>query len=189
MLRRAPDGPWFRRHHPLAAAVTVGSFVAVTALRLLLDDAADPAGMLYALPVALAAMAYGCAVGTSASVSAAGLLWAWTLGHPDGIGGLSLSARTLPILLLGPLVGAAADAVEAASQARTQLAVAEVRRRDAAEVHDEIFQRLAAARWRLEAGAQDDAAALLGEAMVQAQGLVTSLLEDVPLDDRLRVRR
>lgn len=94
----------------------------------------------------------------------------------------------MPLVLLGVLVGAAADAVEDATAARLALAVAATRRRDAAEVNDAILQRLTVAKWRLEAGSGEDAAALLDEAMGQAQHLVSSLLEDVELEDRLQVR-
>jgi len=162
----APGGPWFRRRPWLAAAVTLASFVAVTAARVVTDDPQDAAGLFYALPVALAAMAFGRAVGTAASVGAAGMLWAWALGHPGAsLDAVAVGTRVVPLLLLGALVGSAADAVEAASRARTALAVAAVRRRDAAEVHDAILQRLAVAKWRLEAGAGDEAVALLQEAM------------------------
>ncbi|MFP5577302.1 MAG: hypothetical protein ACLGIZ_03560 [Acidimicrobiia bacterium] len=189
MARFVPGGPWFRRHPGYAALVTAVLFVLVTALRLVTPDEADATGLLYALPVALAAMTYGRAVGTTSALCASGLLWAWVAGHPDiSLTALGWTSRIVPLVLLGVLVGAASDTVEEANEARTALAVAEVRRRDAAEVNDEILQRLAAAKWRLEAGANDEAAALLDEAMVQAEHLVSSLLEDVALDDRLRVR-
>lgn len=188
MLVSAPDGPWFRQHPRLAAAVTLVAFLATTLLRVLLDDGGDAAGLLYALPVALAAMAFGREVGTAASVAAGGLLWMWALGHADAPGAVSLGSRVGAIVLLGPLVGAAADAAEAASRARTELAVADARRRDAAEVHDEILQRLAVAKWRLEAGDDGQAADLLEEAIMQAQGLVSTLLAGDGLEDRLRVR-
>lgn len=189
MDRLVSQGPWFRRHPEYAALVTSGLFVAVTALRLLTSDEADATGLLYALPVALAAMTYGLAVGTTSAICASGLLWAWVAGHPDvHITALGWTSRVVPLVLLGVLVGAAADAVEEATEARTALAVAQVRRRDAAEVNDEILQRLAVAKWRLESGASEGAAALLDEAMVQAEHLVSTLLEDVALDDRLQVR-
>jgi signal transduction histidine kinase len=169
--------------------VTAAMFAAVTALRLTGSDETDATGLLYALPVALAAMAFGRVVGTTAAMSAAGLLVAWAAGHPEvSLSALGWAARVVPLVLLGVLVGAAADAVEEAAADRLALAVAAARRRDAAEVHDEILQRLTVAKWRLEAGSGDDAAALLDEAMSQAQHLVSSLLEDVDLDDRLRVR-
>lgn len=189
MDRLVSGGPWFRRHPQYAAVVTAALFVGVTALRLLTANEADAVGLLYALPVALAAMAFGRVVGTTASLCAAGLLWAWVAGHPEmSLTFLGWSARAVPLVLLGVLVGAAADAVEDASAARMALAVAEVRRRDAAEVHDQILQRLTVAKWRLEAGSGDDAAALLDEAMAQGQQLVASLLDGVDLDDRLQAR-
>jgi signal transduction histidine kinase len=182
-------GPWFRRHPQLAAAVTVATFVAITVVRVAADDAADDAGMLYALPVALAAMAFGRAVGTAASLSAAGLLWAWALGHPEApFTMLGWGTRVLPILLLGALVGSAADAAESAAEARTALAVADAHRRDAAELHDQILQRLTVAKWRAEASEDAEVADLLGEAMSEAQGLVSALLADTALEERLRAR-
>lgn len=182
-------GPWFRRHPQYAALVTAALFVAVTALRLLTTNEADVIGLLYALPVALAAMAFGRVVGTTAALCAAGLLWAWIAGHPDlSLTFLGWAGRGVPLVLLGGLVGAAADAVEDATTARMALAVGEVRRRDAAEVQDQILQHLTVAKWRLESGSGDDAAALLDEAMAQAQQLVSSLLQGVELEDRLQVR-
>ena len=190
MDRLVAEGPWFRRNPQWAALVTTALFAAVTVLRLLSTDEADATGLLYALPVALAAMAFGRVVGTTAALCAVGLLWAWVAGHPEiSLSALGWASRLVPLVLLGVLVGSAADAVEEAAADRLALAVAETRRRDAAEVNDEILQRLAVAKWRLEAGASDDAADLLDEAMGQAQELVSSLLEDVELDDRLLVRR
>jgi signal transduction histidine kinase len=189
MDRLVAGGPWFRRNPQWAALVTAALFVAVTVLRLVATHEADAAGLLYALPVALAAMAFGRAVGTTAALCAAGLLWAWVAGHPEvSLTAVGWASRVVPLVLLGVLVGAAADAVEEGTEARLALAVAEVRRRDAAEVNDEILQRLTVAKWRLEGGSADGAAVLLDEAMVQAQQLVSTLLEDVELDDRLRVK-
>lgn len=190
MDRLVAGGPWFRRHPQYAAMVTAALFATVTVLRLLVgSNEADATGLLYALPIALAAMAYGLVVGTTAALSAAGLLVAWSASHPDvSLSALGWASRIVPLVLLGVLVGAAADAVEDASATRLALAVAATRRRDAAEVNDEILQRLTVAKWRLEAGSGDDAAALLDEAMTQAQHLVSSLLEDVELEERLRVR-
>ena len=190
MDRIVAGGPWFRRHPQFAALVTAALFAAVTGLRLLGgSNEADATGLLYALPVALAAMAFGRVVGTTAALSAAGLLAAWVAGHPEvSLSPLGWAARIVPLVLLGVLVGAAADAAEDAIAARMALAVAATRRRDAAEVNDEILQRLTVAKWRLEAGSEEDATALLDEAMVQAQHLVSTLLEDVELEDRLRVR-
>jgi hypothetical protein len=189
MDRLVAGGPWFRRHPQYAAIVTAALFVAVTALRLTGSDETDATGLLYTLPVALAAMAFGRVVGTTAALSAAGLLVAWAAGHPEvSLTAIGWASRIVPLVLLGVLVGAAADAVEDASADRLALAVAATRRRDAAEVNDEILQRLTVAKWRLEAGSDADATALLDEAMSQTQNLVTSLLEDVELEDRLRVR-
>jgi signal transduction histidine kinase len=188
MDRLVAGGPWFRRHPQYAAIVTAVLFAIVTTLRLLTTNESDATGLLYALPVALAAMAFGRVVGTTSALCAAGLLWGWAAGHPEvSLSPLGWTSRIVPLVLLGVLVGSAADAVEEATQTRLALAVAEARRRDAAEVNDEILQRLTVAKWRAEAGASEDAAALLDEAMVQAQQLVSSLLEDVELDDRLRV--
>lgn len=189
MDRLVSGGPWFRRHPQWAALVTAALFVAVTVVRMHSTDEADATALLYALPVALAAMAFGRAVGTTAAFCAAGLLWAWVAGHPDvSLTAVGWASRIVPLVLLGGLVGAAADAGEEAAEARTALAVAEVRRRDAAEVNDQILQRLTVAKWRLEGGSADEAEKLLDDAMVQAQQLVSTLLEDVELEDRLRVR-
>lgn len=190
MDRLVSGGPWFRRQPSLAALVIVVLFAAVTLLRMTVGDERDATTMLYALPVSLAGMSFGRRGGTVAAVAAAVLLWAWVAADPDvTLSALGWASRIVPMVLLGLLVGAAADAVEEATDTRLALAVAESRRRDAAEVNDAIIQRLTVAKWRLEAGATDAAAELLGEAMGEAQALVAELLEGSDLDDRLQVKQ
>lgn len=190
MDRLVSGGPWFRRQPALAALVIFLLFAAVTVLRMTVGDERDATTMLYALPVSLAGMSFGRRGGTIAAVVATGLLWAWVVADPDvTLSALGWASRLVPMVLLGVLVGAAADAVEEATDARLALAVADARRRDAAEVNDAIIQRLTVAKWRLEAGAIHAAAELVGEAMGEAQALVAELLEGHDLDDRLQVRQ
>ena len=190
MDRLVSAGPWFRRQPSLAALVIVLLFAAVTALRMTVGDERDATSMLYALPVSLAGMSYGRRGGAIAAVAAAVLLWAWVVADPDvTLSALGWASRLVPMLLLGVLVGAAAEAVEEATDARLALAVADARRRDAAEVNDAIIQRLTVAKWQLEADNSDAAAELLGEAMGEAQKVVADLLEGSDLDDRLQVRQ
>ncbi len=189
MDRLVSGGPWFRRQPALAALVTAVLFAAVALLRMTVGDERDATTMLYALPVSLAGMSFGRRGGTIAAVAATGLLWVWVAADPDvTLSALGWASRVVPMLLLGVLVGAAADAVEDATDARLALAVAETHRRDAAEVNDAIIQRLTVAKWRLEAGATDAAAELLADAMAEAQTLVADLLDGSDLDDRLQVK-
>lgn len=190
MDRLASGGPWFRRHPPLAAAVTVVFFLAVTALLLFVGDERDATALLYALPVALAGMTFGRRGGALAAAASTVLLWTWVAADDAvSLTALGWASRLVPLALLGVLVGAASDAIEETIRTRLELAVAEARRRDAAEVNDEIIQRLTVVKWRLEAGAGEDAADLLGDVMSEAQQLVASLLDGDDLEDRLQVKR
>jgi hypothetical protein len=69
----ADHEPWFRRRPAWTIAVAGGLFAAVFVLRLLEGDAADAYTMLYALPVALLATAFGRTVGTAAGALAVAL--------------------------------------------------------------------------------------------------------------------
>lgn len=170
-------GPWFALHPAAAGVVIVALFAAVTTLRVLASGPDDATTLLYALPVALAAMSWGRVGGTTASVTSIVLLVAWVLGQHDIVlSPLGWAARTLPLILLGVLVGEAADAAARASRERLRLAVIEEQRRSAAEVNDTILQYLAVAKWQLEAGAVDAAGELLETAMRDGQRLVRDLL-------------
>lgn len=181
-------GPWFRRHPTAAATVVVVLFLAVAVSQAGFGDDRDTTGLLLALPVALAGVAYGQRGGTIAAAVGAVAIAAW-----GAVDGLSLTAagwtsRVLPLALLGILLGRASDAQREAELVKVQLAVAETRRRDAAEINDLVIQRLVVAKWGIEAGRTEAALDELERVIEVTEELVCTLLADDPVTDRRQVR-
>ena len=172
------SGPWFRRHPRAATAVAFALYVVVTLLRFSSGDARDATLLLLALPVTLVALAFGARAGAAAAVGAVGALAAWALITGAELGPLGWTSRVLPFLLLGFLVGRASDDLVAAEAIRLELALSVARQRHAAEIHDGILQRVAAAKWSVEGGRTDEAVATLTEAMTIGESLVEALLRD-----------
>jgi hypothetical protein len=185
--RRIGPGPWFRRRPVLAVAVAALLFGAVFVVRLAVDGTTDAITLLFVLPIALLAMAFGARGGWAAGAVGVGLLAVWvTLAGAD-LSPLGWVSRATPMLLLGGLVGTASDRLRAIAVAEHRLLLAEARRREAAEINDAIVQRLAAAKWALEAGNTEAGVELVTESMETAEALVSDLLRGAP--DRARVRR
>ncbi len=186
MASFALSGPWFRRHPRAAALVALALIVAVTWLRFAHGDETDATTLLYALPVTLVAMTFGRRFGLAVAGVCAVLLTTWVLVADVTLSATGWIARGVPLLLLGGLIGSATDALDAARETEVALAIATARQRDAAEVQDEIIQRLAAAKWQVEGLGGDSAAALLEDAIVAGQTLVQSLMtgSDDPLVSR-----
>ncbi len=183
-----PADPWFRRHPGAAGVVAVALFALVTVLPYRGGEERDAAIFLYALPIALIAMAFGRLGGVAAAVISTVMLWGHLAGTPAALSSEGWAVRLVPLWLLGLLVGMAADAMEEASRTRTELAVASARRRDAAEVNDAIIQRLAVAKWQAEAAGADAVAVTVGEVIGVTEELVSSLLAGTDMADRLRSR-
>ncbi len=181
--------PWFRRHLVAAGAVAVALFTVATVLPYHGGEERDAAIFLFALPIALIAIAFGLVGGVAAAVISAGMLWGHLAGSPAAaLTTEGWAVRIVPLGLLGLLVGMAADALEEAARVRTELAVACARRRDAAEVNDAIIQRLAVAKWQAEAAGADAVADAVAEVIEVTEDLVSSLLAGTEMADRLRSR-
>lgn len=174
--RAREPGPWFRWHPALAIVVAVALYAVVSGLRFAVHGSADVITLLYVLPIALVAVAFGARAGAVAGGAAVALLVTWVAVDGIELSPLGWLSRATPMLLLGVLVGAAADRLREAALADRLLVVAQTRERDAAEINDAIVQRLAAAKWSLEAGHADRAAELLTESIETAQSLVVDLL-------------
>ena len=137
--------------------------------------------MLYLLPIALLAMAGGVRAGLAAGAVGVVLTAIWVAAsHPSPTPLAWLTRIGLPILL-GFLLGRAADAFQAAAVAGRGLVAARLREREAAEINDSIIQRLAVAKWQLERGDDDRALAVLSETMETTERLVSELLAGRPI--------
>ncbi|HEY6749610.1 MAG TPA: hypothetical protein VI357_28325 [Mycobacteriales bacterium] len=156
-------------------------YVAVLALRWVVSDP-QPITLLFCFPVALLAVAFGLRVGLLAGTAGIVSVAIWV-----GAGEMELSfwgwvTRAAPMLLLGGLLGDAADRLRRSEEERTRLQAAALRHRDAAELQDRIVQELAAAKWAFEAGRNERGLELLTGTLESAQRMVSQLLREADAD-------
>lgn len=175
-LRRHELGPWFWLRPALAAGVAAALFAAVVVLRWTVGTVEDSISMLYVLPVALLAMAFGTRAGVAAGAFAVGLLALWLVTTGESLSTLGWLSRATPLLLLGTLVGAASDRIREAAAAERRAAAVALLQLEAAEINDRVLQQMAAAKWMLEAGRTDAGVDLLASTMDTAQDLVARML-------------
>ncbi len=166
--------PWFVQHPVRAKVVVLCSFVAVFTLHLIVGDAA--ATVLYVLPVALAALAFGLLVGTIAGFVAVWLIVAGVLVTGESLPFVAWFSHVVPLLLLGTLAGASADRIRQARQVERFAIEVALLQREAAEVNDSVVQGIAAARWMLDSGQVERAIEVLDETALGAQELVSRVL-------------
>ena len=170
---RRPGEPWFRHRPGLALIVIGGLFSAVFVLRLSAGTPVEAYSMLYVLPVALAASAFGQRGGIAAAVVAAGLIVVWTLVRDVALSPASWASRVGPLALLGVLLGRATDRALRADAERRRLERTDLLHRQAIEINDSLVQQLAAAKWSFEAGHTDAGLEALTSAVHEAQQLVS----------------
>ena len=171
----------FEWQHWVIAAVTATLFVATFVLRIVVVDPNEPITMLYVFPIALVAVTFGLRGGTIAGAIGALLVVAWVSIDAVSVSPLGWLGRLIPLLVLGVLLGDETDSRRIAVQHEHALSTAHLREREAAEINDSILQRLAVAKWSLEAGQLEQATELLTETMVASETLVHALLRGEPL--------
>ena len=174
--RPARHGPWFWAHPLPALVVAIAQTAAICTLCFMVGGVEDSIASLYALPVALVALTSGRLAGFVAGVTATGLLFWWVLAAGEHLTLLGWMSRVIPLVLLGTLVGDAADRIRKADRTERRARRLEVLGREAAEVHDSLMQHLAVAKWRLERDDTEHGLDSLTAAMVDAQDLVRELL-------------
>lgn len=175
-LARTALGPWFSSQPTLTAGVIGVLFVAVFTLRILAGTAVNAYSMLYVLPIALAATAFGRTAGILAGLFAFVLVVAWAVIRDVALGPSGWASRFIPLLLLGYLLGSAMDRARRAEAARRRDEIAALMHREAIEINDSLIQRIAAAKWALEAGQTESTEQILTQTMSDAQALVSSLI-------------
>ena len=114
------------------------------------------------------------------------LVVAWTLIRDVALGPSGWASRVIPLLLLGYLLGSAIDRVRHAEAERRRMEIAALMHREAIEINDSLIQRMAAAKWALEAGRTDSSEQILTEAMSDAQQLVSSLITRADMSQRAK---
>lgn len=181
---RAATDPWFSRRPTLALVVIGILYLAVFTLRVLAGTPVDAYSMLYVLPVALAATAFGGRAGVAAGLLAVVLIVTWTVIRDVTLSPSAWATRIIPILLLGYLLGSAMDRVRRAEADRRRMEIAALMHREAIEINDSLIQRMTAAKWALEAGRTESTERILTEAMADAQRLVSSLIRRAGMGQR-----
>jgi hypothetical protein len=174
-------GPWFRSRPRAALAVAALLFTLVLAVRFSVEDPVEAISMLYVLPVALVALAFGRRAGLAAGLMALGLVAFWVLVVGADLSVIGWVARLVPFVVLGYLLGDASDRLEAAEARRAALEAAAQRHRDATEVNDTLIQGMAAAKWALEAGRTEAGLRTLEETIALGHQLVSELLRDADM--------
>jgi hypothetical protein len=168
---------WFRARPRLAIAVAGALFAVVFLLRQVVHRPSEAVSLLYVLPIALVAFAFGRSAGAVAGAFGFALFAVWALSEDVSFGAIGWLSRATPMLLLGVLVGGAADQQRRAAAAERELLVAQLRARQAGELNDSIIQRLAVAKWAAEAGKFDRSLDVLTATMASAGPLVPEFLE------------
>jgi hypothetical protein len=160
--------------------VAVAMFVAVIVAQTAVADPGDPVSLLYCLPIALLAMAFGLRGGIVSGVAGVALMTS-SLAADDVLTLLGVTTRALPMLLLGGLLGDAADRLRRAEADRHRTAVIASHAQDAAEVNDWVVQGLVAARWALESGDARLGLEAVTETLEASQRIVSDLLRGADL--------
>jgi hypothetical protein len=171
----------------MALSVSMALFAFIFVMRVAVDSTHDSITLLYALPVALLALAFGYRAGVLAGVVAVVLLLGGVVIVGEEFSFVRWLSRVVPLLLLGALVGASSDRISEARRAERYAYRISLMQRDAAEVNDTVVQGLAAAKWLLESGEVGRAIELIDQTAEVAQGLVSRVLgADSPLTDDVR---
>jgi len=173
--------PWFRERPQWTISVAVALFAGVFALRLSMGSPEDVINMLYGLPVALVALAFGRSAGVLAGLTAVMLVGAWALLEDVELSAFGWASRILPLLLLGGLLGDASDRLAAADARQRSLEAATQRHRDATEVNDTLVQGMAAAKWAFEAGRTESGLKTLTETIEVGHQLVSKLMREADM--------
>jgi hypothetical protein len=187
--RRRLSVPWFGLHRSWAAAVAGLLFVGVFVLRLVVDQPEDVVSLFYVLPIALMAMTWGLRGGVIGAGTGVVLIVLWSAIDDVDISLLGWTTRVLTLVLLGTLLGLAADGLEAAHITERELLATQLREREAAEINDSIIQGLVAAKWLIESGEPDRGVVYLAESIERTQALVGDLLRDRPVTPGMFRRR
>jgi hypothetical protein len=173
--------PWFVRRPRLTVGVAVAMYVAIIATRILLGTPADDVYLLFALPIALIAVAFGMRAGVFAGLTGVVLIILWAQYGGIDLSVIGWASRISPMLLLGYLLGDAIDRLRRAENERRRLEASARRQRDAIEINDTIVQGLSAAKWALESGDLDQGLTIVSDTLTLGHRLVSELIRDADM--------
>lgn len=161
----------------LAALMFGGLLVA----RLRVEGAADAVGMVCCVPVALLALAYGIRGGSVGTAIGMGFLELWVSFADAPMPFVGWAARSVPLLLVGVLLGAVVDRLRRTDHERLRLLDASARHREAVEINDTIVQQVSAAKWSLESGNAEHALTILSDTVELGHRLVSGHIRESQL--------
>jgi hypothetical protein len=179
-----PRDPWFRLHPRTALGVAAGLYVAVLLLTVFAGTPGDDYFLLYVFPVALVAITFGWRAGLVAGLSAVALVAVWVVLRDVSLSSTGWVAHVAPMLVLGVLLGRAADRLRSAETARLEVEAAALLHREAIEINDLLVQGMAAARWSFQSGQVDAGLKILDETLGQAQELVSEVIRRAEMGRR-----
>lgn len=182
LLRPLHDaGPWFVERPRVTVLTAAALFVANGALLGASGPNSDVSALLFCLPIALLAAAFGLRGGLGAGAISVAMLVAMSVVHGPAYTPLGLASRIVPLLLLGLLLGDALDRLRRAEAQRLRLVEAERRHREAVQLNDTIVQSLSAAKWALEGADLEAGLDIVTETLGQSQQLVSDLIRGAEL--------
>jgi glucose-6-phosphate-specific signal transduction histidine kinase len=162
---------------PVAALI----FAAILLARLWITGPADGVGMFCTVPIAVLALAYGVRGGAVGTAVGMGFLELWMEFTDAPVSYLGWAARSVPLLLVGLLLGAVIDRLRATDYERLRLLAASARHREAVEINDTIVQQVSAAKWSLESGNTEHALHILSDTVELGHRLVSDHIRDSDL--------
>jgi hypothetical protein len=158
----------------LLFGVTLGLLIAT-------GPGSDVSTLLFSLPIALLAAAFGLRGGVGAGVVSVALLVVWSVVVGGSFTAIGWITRVVPLLLLGILLGDALDRLRRVEAARIRMSEAERRHREAVQLNDTIVQSLSAAKWALESSDLDGGLEIVTETLASSQQLVSDLIRGADL--------
>jgi signal transduction histidine kinase len=195
-LAGSADEAGRRRGGPFVLAVAGVLFLAIFALRLVIDDPGALVANFYAVPIALVAAELGLQAGLAAAAVAVGFVFAWGAVKGVHVGVLGYVARAAVFFMVGGLVGRYSEAREHDLASRReahrelQLRALELERANSqlvqAVLRLEAFSEIARA-----VGGETDVQRVLelilshGRGVVEARSLVIFLREEIEAGSRL----
>lgn len=178
------QGPWFHRRPVLSLVIAGLLFASVLAVRLVHGTPVDAYSLLYVFPVALVATTFGRRGGIAAGLLAVALMVLWAVLGDVTLTVTGWASRVVPMLVLGALVGDAADRLRHAERERRRLEAAALLHREAIEINDRLVQGMAAAKWSLEAGRIDAGISTLDATIAEGHALVSALIKQADMSGR-----
>lgn len=176
--------PWYRAHPREAVVLAGGLFAMVTLGHFAVDGTGEAVDILYALPVALLAVTFGLRGGLAgAGIGLALFAVSEAMKNTGDIDVTGWLTRAAGLLLLGLLLGRATEQIEisqrsseAAREERRRIQETARRQSEALEISDSILQHLAAAKWMVEQGRDEEAVDVLSATLEAGQRMVADIL-------------